>query len=96
MVLVVVGRFVVGVAGPEAVLADEAALHQEIERAVDRGPADVPPPVPQMGVEGFRIEMAVALEDGVQDGHALARQLQLLPPEESLEPEFLLGVRFSG
>jgi len=85
------GRFIVGVAGAQAVLADEPGLHQQIQGSVDGGSADISALVAQFRMQGFRVEMAVALEDGGQDGQSFAREFQLFAPKESFEANFLRG-----
>ena len=73
MMLILMGRFVVGVAGTQAALANQSALHQEVEGPVHRGPADIATQVLQFRVELLGIEVRVFAEDGREDLHPFAR-----------------------
>jgi hypothetical protein len=88
---------VVVVAMTQAVLVDELAaagverlhepaVHQEAQRAVDRGTADARPALlAHPAVERLGAEMLVRREGPLEDALALGRELEPAPGQEALE-----------
>lgn len=96
VVLITVGGLVVGMTGTQAVFSDQPGLHQEIERSVNSGSADVTTFRAQLGVQRFGVKVALPLKDVSQDGKAFAGELEFLAPEEGLKTDLFRGTDLSG